>query len=131
MPAILTLHSGTALARSSNLISASAPGTRDGLGRTLCLDTSSVEPVGDSANVFDCGDPPSATVNIIQERDYFRSKDKSGGDISEDEVCSGGTVYFKPVGGGPWEQLTLENKGVVISTGAALSMADGITDNLM
>ena len=131
MPAILTLHSGSALARSSNLISASAPGTRDALGRTLCLDTSSVEQVGDSGNVFDCGDPPTATVNIIPDRDYYRTKNQGGANISEDDVCNGGTIFYKPDGGGPWEQFTLENRGVVISTGAALSMADGITDNLM
>ena len=132
MPAILTLHSGSALAQSSNLISASAPGTRDSLGRTLCLDTSSVYPAGESGDVFDVGYPPRLTVNILVERDHYASKNTGGAIMTEDQVCyEGTTVFYKPDGGGPWEDFTLGNRGVVISTGAALSMADGITDNLM
>ena len=56
MPVVLTLQSGAALARSSNLISASHYSSEDRRGRTLCLDTDSVNPVGGSDHTFDLGE---------------------------------------------------------------------------
>ena len=46
MPAILTLQSGAALARSSNLISTIDYKSPDRHGRTLCLNLDSVVPAG-------------------------------------------------------------------------------------
>ena len=85
MPAILTLQSGAALARSSNLISASSPRSRDRLGRTLCVDSKSVYRAdGRRRGVYDLGDPPRAKVNIIRERDYFVKNSDDQDDYSRD-----------------------------------------------
>ena len=60
-PVIATLPSGAALARSSNLISATSPtGAFDGYGRTQCLDASSGSLSG---SVMDLGVPPSGNVS--------------------------------------------------------------------
>ena len=150
MPAILTLQSGAALARSSNMISASATGTTDNIGRTLCLDTNSVYPVANSADLYDLGTPAEATVNIISDRDYYlfpesgskkkkknkkkKSKKKkmskatrvTAGNMCED----GGTYWWKPTSG-DWQPVDLPYNGIVLSTGAVTSIADIITDNLI
>jgi hypothetical protein len=85
MPAILTLQSGAALARSSNLISAASSGTTDRLGRTLCLDTNSVKPAGRHRGVYDLDDPPYAEVNIISDRAYFSRNPNHGDQKREDQ----------------------------------------------
>jgi hypothetical protein len=68
MPAILTLHSGAALARSSNLIGQAPPGTTDEYGRTLCLDTTGLTQVTEYGTVYDLREPPSGVVNVIPDR---------------------------------------------------------------
>ena len=96
MPAILTLHSGAALARSSNLISASSSDTTDGMGRTLCVDKSSVvyADADGSSEIFDLGEPPSADLNIIRgpaEVQYFEGESSST-PISPGAMCRPFTV---------------------------------------
>ena len=73
MPVILTLQSGEALARSSNLIGAAPAGTRGKGGRALCLETSSLGRVRDSEK-YDLGDPGFATVNALPDADYYPLK---------------------------------------------------------
>lgn len=136
MPAILTLQSGAALARSSNLISASSPDATDGLGRTMCLDTNTVEYASESGNVFDFGDPPRpASVNIITPREYHVEPNRGSATISPGAACErGGPIFFKPEGGGPWQRIDLPQlprSGVVVSSGAMTSMADNIIDTLV
>jgi len=156
MPAILTLQSGAALARSSNLISASSSRTTDRLGRTLCVDSKSVYRVADRRGTYDLGDPPRAVCNIIRERDYFVKNsddqddynrewgstdsdwdfhDQYGDDItriSEGEMCrTGGTYWFKPRYGYEARSITLPKNGFVVSAAAASSFVEVMTVKLM
>ena len=114
MPAILTLQSGAALARSSYLISASSPGTTDALGRTMCLDTNSVVSLG--GDVFDMGPyPPSADVNIITPRDYKAEENNGSADVSEYALCEGRIAHFNEGDGMGWQSVELPYRGVVLS----------------
>src|SRR5690606_14887248 len=64
VPTILTLRSGAALARSSNLVSTSTDLSDPEGDLFHCLDSSSVEQVG--ANRYDLGEPPEANVTAIR-----------------------------------------------------------------
>lgn len=94
MPAILTLQSGAALARSSNLISAASYPSKDRRGRTLCLDTESVYPVGNSGRLYDLDEPPRAHVIAINERDYRIEPDEHAPRITEEQICQSGRPGF-------------------------------------
>ena len=122
MPAILTLHSGAALARSSNLISA-APGSRDGNGDVWCMDTSTADYYPDSGK-YDIGDPGFANVNVLPDTDYYSGPGLSGDVKTADEFCaSGGVRNYKPLGGGSKETATLQSPGIVVSSNAYNSVA--------
>lgn len=96
MPVILTMHSGAALARSSNLISAASYSTHDRLGRTLCLDTESVDRVDGARHRFDLGEPPRAHVIAINERDYKAAPHPNAPRVSEEQICMRGeTAYYR------------------------------------
>lgn len=159
MPAVLTLQSGAALARTSNLISAAPRGTTDGLGRTLCLDTNSVEPALDSGHVYDLGAPPRADVNIISEREYrvfrrrrdfradhdydddddddtstpFRGRRRFRAEkIDESAMCErGGTFWYNDRDGTGWHRVELPRRGIVVSSGAMTSISDHVIDTLI
>ena len=157
MPAILTLQSGAALARSSNLISAAPPETTDRLGRTLCLDTNSVYAVGDSVDVYDLGEPPRAAVNIITDRDYYIRKNdphsrkidlhsrrnddhnrendhhsrRNFYKISEGAMCEGGTYWYNDRDGNGWQSVELPYRGIVVSSGAMTSISEHVIDTLI
>lgn len=91
VPAILSLRSGAALARSSNLVStvADLPETGGTGGVYHCLDTESVEPVG--ANLYDLGTQGDAHfTNIRADRRYF---DEQGTQVSPAEMCQRGGDY--------------------------------------
>lgn len=94
MPAILTLQSGAALARSSNMISASNFASPDSRGRTLCLDVSSVYPADSSGKRFDLGDPAHAEVTAIPERDYRIEPRKKAAEVMEEQMCLDGKTYY-------------------------------------
>ena len=134
MPAILTLHSGAALARSSNMISAAPEGTTDGLGRTLCLDKGSVVPADDYLEIYDLGEPPSADVTIIRgpgERKYFARVGKHKRvKISPDAMCERGGKYYWRSNRGDWQQVQVR-KGIVVSSGAMASISGYVKDNLI
>ena len=132
MPVILTLQSGAAMARTSNLISAAPPETRDSLDRTLCLDTNSVYPVGDSGHTYDLGEPPRANVNIITDRRYKRRTTTGYVQVDESEMCTrGGTYWYKDRGGNGRQSVTLPRNGIVVSSGAMTSIADHVIDTLI
>ena len=95
LPAVLTLQSGAAFARSSNLISASNTPTVDGRGRTLCLKLDSVYPVRGSHTRFDLGEPASADVIALNNRDYRVFPSRYAPRIGEARACQEGrTVYY-------------------------------------
>lgn len=132
MPAILTLQSGAALARSSNMISAAPTETKDRLGRTLCLDTNSVYPVGDSGHHYDLGNPPQAEITILTDRDYKLRRNRRGSRVSEGTMCErGGTYWFNDRNGEGWQSVTLPQNGVVVSSGAMTSIADHVYETLI
>ena len=133
MPAILTLQSGAALARSSNMISASSSDTTDGLGRTLCVEKSSVYPEDGYGEKYDLGNPPHAVVNVIRgpgEMIFYETKNKST-PISPGALClRGGPAWEKPDG----SQFLLSRDfgpGFVVSSGSMVSIADYVTDYLI
>ncbi|WP_405234381.1 hypothetical protein [Lentisalinibacter salinarum] len=121
MPVVLTLHSGAALARSSNLISGTVTPHVDELNRTACLDTTSVDPAG-SPDLYDMGEPPHARVHMINERNYYKSDDASS-PISEAQMCeTGGTYYYKDQG---WQSVNMP-KGMLVSGTALTSFAGAV-----
>lgn len=132
MPAILTLHSGAALARTSNLISAAPPDTIDELGRTLCLDTNSVYPADEYNDIYDLGEnPPRAVINIISDREYHTEKNRGSAIASKATVCEGGQPYwYNENDGTGWHPIELPYRGVVVSSGSMLSLAEHIEDHL-
>ncbi len=130
MPAILTLQSGAALARSSNLISPAGHDAKDRLGRTLCLDLNSVYPAGRSGNKYDLGEPAYGQVWAINDRDLraeprFRSRR-----VSEAEVCrSGKPAYYRRSGyhrDAGWQEVNVP-RGIVVSATALTSFAGRIS----
>ena len=142
MPVVLTLQSGAALARSSNMISASRYSSEDRRGRTLCLDTESVNPVGGSDHLFDLGEPPRAHVFAINDRDYRTAPDSNAPRITEEQICqSGQPGYFQsdydfvsPDGSDDgdgsvyqrqWEQVQVR-RGVLVSATALSSFAGSV-----
>ena len=96
MPAVLTLHSGAALARSSNLIRTSTTSHKDRYDRTLCLETDSVYRArGTHGRAYDLGEPAYGRVGAINERDYYLKTRRGVRRVHESEMCRrGGTYYY-------------------------------------
>ncbi len=96
VPTILTLHSGAALARSSNLLSVADGAATDRDGRNLCVDESTVELNPGTRKAYDLGQPPQADVTAISPRTYYRDASGSGATVSPQEMCqNGGDYYYK------------------------------------
>lgn len=102
MPALLTLQSGAALARSSNLISAAPRGSKDAQGRTLCLESNSVYPLDGSGHLYDLGEPAYGRVSAIHDREYRVSPQLRSRKVSEAEMCNKGGVYYYKDRRGSW-----------------------------
>ena len=99
-----------------------------------CLDTSSVYPVGTSGDVYDLGEPPSARVTIIPDRDYrVAANNKSGGEISEGAMCESDatTFHYNLNDGNGWQPVEVPSRGIVVSSGAMTSIADHVIDTLI
>ncbi|MGI9343461.1 MAG: hypothetical protein ACR2QV_11470 [Gammaproteobacteria bacterium] len=127
LPMILTLQSGAALARSSNLISsASAESAKDQYGRTLCMDGKSVYPVDSGpANVYDMGEPPEAVVSVIRDRKYYIWSEGDGlGQVTTEEMCDRGGYYFVKRRWG-WRKVYVK-RGMLVSATALSSFAGHI-----
>jgi hypothetical protein len=92
MPVVLTLQSGSALARSSNLISDAGYKATDRLGRTLCLDQQSI--VDEVDGMYDLGE--HIRVQAINERDYYTEANRGSAQIDEADLCRRGEeAYYK------------------------------------
>ena len=128
VPTILTLHSGAALAFSSNLIGVD-PAAEPVVGDNYaCLDLSSsstVVEVPDRLNTYDLGDPVNADVTAIPTaREHFRTKDRSS-PVSGPVMCDeGGTFYFKD-SSNQWATGTVK-QGVLLSATAMASFTGKI-----
>lgn len=124
MPVVLTLQSGEALARSSNLISAAPAGTRNAAGQALCLDTSTSTPMLDSTK-YDIGDPGYATLNVVPDVDFYPlSGGRSDPPTSVDVFCTrGGSMKFHD---GGWHQVDLPANGIIVSANALNSVSSRV-----
>jgi hypothetical protein len=122
-PLIVTLPSGAALARSSNVIGASsAAAAIDSKGRTLCLDATSGV-MDSSGSAMDLGASPKGSVTAITEREYHVDAKGSAALISEGEVCNkGGTYYYQSSG---WQKVDVP-RGMLVSATALSSFAGSI-----
>lgn len=99
VPTILTLQSGAALARSSNLIGTvdSATRARAKSGEVQCLDAASA--VDGAPPALDLGQQPMLHVQYITPRNYYRpARFGGGGDtsrpVSMETMCREGGVYW-------------------------------------
>jgi len=124
LPMILTLQSGAALARSSNLIVTASPDTAvDEFGRTLCMDRRTVYTADDGdGEVYDLGEPAYARVGAINERDYYSYSTSEGvNTITEAEMCERGGAYYYRSGWGMGEVKV--QQGMLVSATALSSFA--------
>ena len=108
VPTILTLHSGAALARSSNLIGTvdSASRAKNRSGQIQCLDQASA--VDGTPAKLDLGEQPMLHVQYINQRSYYRGKSNGQtGDLSRpvsiEQMCrEGGTFWYREQSGNWW-----------------------------
>ena len=110
VPTILTLHSGAALARSSNLIS--TVNTLADNDPANCLDTFSLneQPTG----VYDLGaDPRDAQVNVIPTGEYYNA-DKTAL-VNRKDMCEAGGTYWRKQNGN-FTQVNVSRGGLVSAT---------------
>lgn len=139
VPAILTLQSGAALARSSNLIGANPySGASD--GKYNCLDFDGIDRT-DKPNVYDLGSPPMAHVTRIDAdaRYYRRDPDSHHGDhggggygggddnddVSKRRMCADGGTYYRR---DRWRTRQVNVKrGMLVSATALNSFSSGIS----
>lgn len=100
VPTILTLHSGAALAMSSNLVRAAVGAPTDPDGNYLCLDVSSTYGETRKRGVYDLGSPAHGEVSIIpSETQYHREPVDGSQPVTGPEMCDrGGTYYYKGTG---------------------------------
>jgi hypothetical protein len=128
-PTILTLHSGAALARSSNLIGASPNQVAEN-GKFNCLDTRSVE-LTNKRNVYDLGDKPMAHVTTIRSnKKYYKvgSDDHQGDDLDRvdgTKMCEEGGWYLRK-DDAKFEKVRV-HRGVLLSATAMNSFSNDIT----
>jgi hypothetical protein len=120
-PAIATLSSGAALARSSNLIGPTTGAGTDAMGRTQCLKFGTAVD-----GMVDLGVPPNGQVTLITERDYLVSQQASALPITEKQMCdAGGEFYYQNRG---WQTATVP-RGIVVSATALSSFAGYISSS--
>jgi hypothetical protein len=124
MPIALTLQSGAALARSSNLISGAADAAEDADGNKYCLDASSVIS-GDSPHHYDMGEPSSAEVTVLPKRVYYLDV-TAGSDpvVGRPYICSQGVGPFYYKDGG--KQHFKLNQGSMVSLTVMSSLSGSI-----
>ena len=131
VPAILTLHSGAALARSCNLIGAN-PHSRASDGKYNCLDFDGIDRT-DKPNVFDLGSPPMGHVTRIDadSRYYKGNPDQHYGgwgggpaEVSKSKMCADGGTYYRR---DRWRTRQVSVKrGMLVSATALSSFSSGI-----
>lgn len=130
VPTVMTLHSGAALARSSNLVGAGPDAGADG-GQYRCLDTETVYQTS-NPNVYDLGDPPMAHVTTIRtDVAYYRLENVgSSGNLKPTDpvtgptMCRDGGTFFRKSG---YTSGKVEVKrGVLVSATALASFSGAI-----
>jgi hypothetical protein len=127
-PAIVTLYSGAALAKSSNLIG-TAPTIGPEGDKYRCLDTASVYPTS-NPNQYDLGQTPMAHVTQIRTtRQYYPTTNNyspSGPQVSPKQMCSTGGKFVRKDG---WHKYTKVNvsRGVIVSATAISSFSNNVT----
>ncbi|MGD9597469.1 MAG: hypothetical protein AB7G76_03740 [Steroidobacteraceae bacterium] len=127
VPAILTLQSGAALARSSNLIGANSYGGAEN-GKYNCLDFDGIDRT-DIANVYDLGSPPMGHVTRIDaEARYYKQNTTTWGggytEVTPPQMCADGGTYVRR---GRWGSTQVNvNRGVLVSATALGSFSSGI-----
>ena len=127
MPIALTLPSGAALARSSNLISGTVDAPEDPYGNKNCLDASSVYPSGDSPHKYDMGDPPSADITALPRRRYYWKSSRGVREVDRPYMCSeGGEYFYKTGSGSSGRQFFQINKGCMVSLSTMTSLSGSI-----
>lgn len=136
VPVILTLQSGAALARSSNLIGTNPySGAQD--GKYNCLDFDGIDRT-DKPNVYDLGSPPMGHVTRIDaDSRYFRvdpdgshQSGYGGGyggsndEVSKPKMCADGGTYYRK---NRWRTTRVSVKrGMLVSATALSSFSSGI-----
>ena len=131
VPAILTLQSGAALARSSNLIGAN-PYSGASNGKYNCLDFDGIDRT-DKPRVYDLGSPPMAHVTRIDADSRYYATDPnqayggwSGGpsEVSKSKMCADGGTYYRK---SRWNTKRVQVKrGMLVSATALNSFSSGI-----
>ncbi len=130
VPAILTLHSGAALARSSNLIGAAKYAGQQG-GKYRCLD---IDGIGgtDKPNVYDLGEPAMGHVTRIDAQSSYYATDPDRRDrygstpseVSKPKMCADGGTYYRK-DRHRTRQVNVK-RGVLVSATALSSFSSGI-----
>lgn len=107
LPTILTLHSGAALARSSNLMGTvdSTSRAKSHTGQIQCLDRASA--VDGTPTRLDLGEDPMLHMQYITPRNYYRAKSNGReGDLSRpvsiETMCREGGVFWYREQSGSW-----------------------------
>ncbi len=130
VPAILTLQSGAALARSSNLIGGNTYSRAED-GKFNCLDFDGIDAT-DNPQVFDLGSPPMGHVTRIDaDSRYFRtdpSESYSWGsgpqEVPKSKMCADGGTYYRQ---NRWRTTQVRVKrGMLVSATALNSFSSGI-----
>jgi hypothetical protein len=124
VPMILTLQSGAALARSSNIISETTEAgalTEDGQ-YYRCLLLSSVDRVDKGA---DLGEPPSGEYVEIKNMTYYTDDNASSPTVSGATVCKNDVTYFYKDQG--FKQIRIEGGGLAFSAASHTSLAGALT----
>lgn len=123
-PAIVTLYSGAALAKSSNLVTADSTPGPEGY-KYRCLDTQGLAVYG---NKYDLGQPALGHVTRIQSQKQYFKPSSTGGPSSQmvagPQMCATGGDYYRK----DWGTFTKVKvkKGVLVSSTAMSSFSSGI-----
>ena len=128
MPVVLTLQSGAALARSSNLVSSAGYDATDEEGRTLCMEADSVmdSSAGGSSSaheVYDLGEPAFGRVAAIPDRRYRTRPRWRAQRVSRATMCERGGVYYYRDRG--WKEARIKH-GMIVSATALSSFAGSV-----
>jgi hypothetical protein len=115
-PTLLTLYSGSALARSSNLIttSAVAPPTNN---KYNCLSTTDLNTTGVS-HQYDLGVPARGNVaRIGTTTEYHTYGDHSAGSkVTPQQMCDTGGRFERKLSNGGWDTVSVPRGGMVSAT---------------
>jgi hypothetical protein len=136
MPAILTLQSGAALARSSNLIGEAPAGFSDPEAtHTICVDKSSVTDLGNG--IYDLGPSRYADATLIDNKHQYYITKSEDYPISARAMCEKGSAanngpfYWKDRNySPPWRSAELK-QGFVVSAGAYSSFAFDVSKSFI